>query len=133
MSRHGPKFDLKEWAKQLIEVYLEVSVELMPIIILTKHIVTKSVRYRVPNGYLRDTSFVALFSLTQMLTQMKILALHHHQLFHAIPINPLALSRILADNRTSHLDERKKMMQLWANYLDGLKVGAKVIPLKRAS
>lgn len=46
MSRHGPKFDLKEWAKQLIEVFLEVSVELMRIIILVKQIVIKLVRYR---------------------------------------------------------------------------------------
>jgi integrase len=38
-----------------------------------------------------------------------------------------------AYNRTSHLAERKKMMQLWADYLDGLKVGAKVIPLKRSA
>lgn len=36
-----------------------------------------------------------------------------------------------AYNRTSHLAERKKMMQLWADYLDGLKVGAKVIPFKQ--
>ena len=37
-----------------------------------------------------------------------------------------------AYNRTAHLAERKKMMQLWADYLDGLKQGAKVIPFKRA-
>lgn len=36
-----------------------------------------------------------------------------------------------AYNRTSHLEERKKMMQMWADYLDGLKTGAKVIPLRR--
>lgn len=29
-----------------------------------------------------------------------------------------------AYNRTSHLPERKKMMQTWADYLDGLKAGA---------
>jgi hypothetical protein len=38
-----------------------------------------------------------------------------------------------AYNRTSHLDERKKMMQLWSDYLDGLKQVAKVIPLKRTA
>ena len=38
-----------------------------------------------------------------------------------------------AYNRTAHLVERRKMMQLWADYLDGLKVGAKVIPLKRTA
>ena len=34
-------------------------------------------------------------------------------------------------NRTVHLDERRKMMQKWADYLDGLKAGAKVIPFKK--
>jgi hypothetical protein len=38
-----------------------------------------------------------------------------------------------ACNRTSHLAERRKMMQTWADYLDGLKSGAKVTPLKRQS
>jgi integrase len=35
-------------------------------------------------------------------------------------------------NRTQHLNERRKMMQKWSDYLDGLKAGAKVIPFKRA-
>ena len=35
-----------------------------------------------------------------------------------------------AYNRTAHLAERRKMMQLWADYLDGLKAGATVIPFK---
>ena len=49
-----------------------------------------------------------------------------HQLAHAVR-DPLGRSY----NRTTHLEERRKMMQVWADYLDGLKVGAKVIPLKR--
>lgn len=36
-----------------------------------------------------------------------------------------------AYNRTAHLEERRKMMQIWGDYLDGLKAGAKVIPLTR--
>ena len=36
-----------------------------------------------------------------------------------------------AYNRTAHIKERFKMMQLWADYLDGLKAGAKVIPFSR--
>lgn len=44
-----------------------------------------------------------------------------HQLGHAVR-DPLGR----AYNRTSHLPERRKMMQLWANYLDELKGGAKV-------
>jgi integrase len=49
-----------------------------------------------------------------------------HQLAHAVR-DPNGR----AYNRTAHLAERRKMMQLWADYLDGLKQGAKVIPLKR--
>jgi len=39
-----------------------------------------------------------------------------------------------AYKRDTHLlclEERKKMMQSWADYLDGLKNGAKVVPMKR--
>jgi len=36
-----------------------------------------------------------------------------------------------AYNDTEHLPERRKMMQAWADYLDGLKAGAEVIPLFR--
>jgi integrase len=49
-----------------------------------------------------------------------------HQLGHAVR-DPNGR----AYNRTAHLDERRKMMQTWADYLDGLKAGAKVIPLRR--
>jgi len=38
-----------------------------------------------------------------------------------------------AYDRTSFLPERIKMMQKWADYLDSLKVTAKVIPLKKKS
>ncbi len=48
-----------------------------------------------------------------------------HQLAHAVK-DPNGR----AYNRTAHLTERKKMMQLWADYLDSLKAGAKVIPFK---
>jgi integrase len=50
-----------------------------------------------------------------------------HQLAHAVR-DPNGR----AYNRTAHLVERKKMMQKWADYLDGLKAGAKVIPFKSA-
>jgi integrase len=46
-----------------------------------------------------------------------------HQLAHAVR-DPLGR----AYNRTAHLPERRRMMQLWADYLDGLKKGAEVIP-----
>jgi integrase len=36
-----------------------------------------------------------------------------------------------AYNRTAHLEERKKMMQLWSDYLDGLKEGAKILPFAK--
>jgi integrase len=50
-----------------------------------------------------------------------------HQLAHAVR-DPNGR----AYNRTVHLAERRKMMQLWADYLEGLKTGAKVIPISRA-
>jgi integrase len=34
-------------------------------------------------------------------------------------------------NRAEHLSERRKMMQAWADYLDALKAGGKVIPMHR--
>ena len=48
-----------------------------------------------------------------------------HQLAHAVR-DPNGR----AYNRTAHLVERRKMMQLWADYLDGVKAGAAVIPFK---
>lgn len=51
-----------------------------------------------------------------------------HQLAHSVR-DPLGR----AYNRTAHLPERRKMMQLWADYLDGLKQGAKVIPMQRTA
>lgn len=48
-----------------------------------------------------------------------------HQLAHAVR-DPNGR----AYNRTAHLDERRKMMQTWADYLDGLKAGAVVLPFK---
>lgn len=37
------------------------------------------------------------------------------------------------NNRTSHLPQRIKMMQTWADYLDKLKAGAEILPLRRNS
>lgn len=48
-----------------------------------------------------------------------------HQLAHAVR-DPNGR----AYNRTAHLAERRKMMQQWADYLDKLKAGAEVIPLR---
>jgi integrase len=48
-----------------------------------------------------------------------------HQLAHQVPD---ALGT--AYNRTKFLKERRAMMQLWADYLDKLKAGADVIPLR---
>jgi integrase len=48
-----------------------------------------------------------------------------HQLAHAVPD---ALGK--AYNRTKYLKQRREMMQAWADYLDKLKAGADVIPLR---
>ena len=49
------------------------------------------------------------------------------QLAHAVK-DPLGR----AYNRTHHIEQRKQMMQTWADYLDGLKQGAKILPFKKA-
>jgi len=51
-----------------------------------------------------------------------------HQLAHAVK-DPNGR----AYNRTSHLAERRRMMQQWADYLDKLKSGAKVMQLAKRS
>lgn len=38
-----------------------------------------------------------------------------------------------AYNRAERLAERRKMMQAWADYLDALRAGAKVLPIKRSA
>jgi integrase len=48
-----------------------------------------------------------------------------HQLAHAVR-DPNGR----AYNRTAHLPERRRMMQTWADYLDKLKAGADVIPIR---
>lgn len=50
-----------------------------------------------------------------------------HQLAHAVKD---ANGR--AYNRTAHLSARREMMQRWADYLDKLRIGADVIPLRAA-
>ncbi|WP_449369714.1 tyrosine-type recombinase/integrase [Thiomonas sp.] len=47
------------------------------------------------------------------------------QLAHAVPD---ALGR--AYNRTQFLEQRQQMMQAWADYLDKLKTGAQIIPIR---
>lgn len=37
-----------------------------------------------------------------------------------------------AYNRTKHLEERRRMMQVWADWLDERKAGAKVLPFRQA-
>jgi integrase len=51
-----------------------------------------------------------------------------HQLAHKVPD---ALGA--AYNRTKFIEQRKIMMQAWADYLDELKAGAKIISLMKSS
>jgi integrase len=51
-----------------------------------------------------------------------------HQLAHAVRD---ANGR--AYNRTTHLPARRRMMQGWADYLDSLRLGAKIVPFERQS
>lgn len=61
-------------------------------------------------------------------------------LLNELGFNPDAIERQMAHkepgvrgvyNKAQHMPERRKMMQSWADYLDGLKNGAKVTPIKR--
>lgn len=49
-----------------------------------------------------------------------------HQLAHAVK-DPNGR----AYNRATHLPERRKMMQAWADYLDSLRTNANVVPMRR--
>lgn len=49
-----------------------------------------------------------------------------HQLAHAVK-DPNGR----AYNRTTHLEERRRMMQTWADYLDRLKAGAEIVSIHR--
>ncbi len=51
-----------------------------------------------------------------------------HQLAHAVK-DPNGR----AYNRTAHLPQRRQMMQAWADYLDKIKAGAAVIPMKKSA
>jgi integrase len=51
-----------------------------------------------------------------------------HQLAHAVK-DPNGR----AYNRTAHLPERRKMMQQWADYLDKIKAGPQVIPIRQGA
>lgn len=82
-------------------------------------------------GYDKDTQTGHGFRATARTILDEVLQVRpdivEHQLAHAVK-NPNGR----AYDRTTYLPDRRKMMQTWADYLDGLKAGAKVIPLKRA-
>jgi integrase len=37
-----------------------------------------------------------------------------------------------AYHRSEYMDERRKIMQTWADYLDALRTGAKIVPIRAA-
>jgi integrase len=81
-------------------------------------------------GYDKDTMTAHGFRamartiLDEVLQQR--LDLIEHQLAHAVR-DPNGR----AYNRTAHLEGRRDMMQLWADYLDGLRQGAQVLPFTK--
>jgi integrase len=80
-------------------------------------------------GFTKDEVTVHGFRATARTILDEVLGVRpdyiEHQLAHAVR-DPNGR----AYNRTAHLPERHKMMQQWADYLDGLKAGADVIPFK---
>ncbi len=80
-------------------------------------------------GYSNDVQTAHGFRATARTIMDEVLGervdLIEHQLAHAVKD---ANGR--AYNRTAHLPARKDMMQRWSDYLDKLRVGADVIPLR---
>jgi integrase len=83
-------------------------------------------------GYDKDTVTAHGFRATARTILDEVLGFRtdiiEHQLAHAVK-DPNGR----AYNRTAFIKDRRKMMQQWSDYLDGLKAGAKVIPLPRAA
>ena len=81
-------------------------------------------------GYDTDTMTAHGFRATARTLLDEVLGFRpdyiEHQLAHAVR-DPNGR----AYNRTAHLAERRKMMQGWADYLDSLRIGGNVVPIKR--
>lgn len=82
-------------------------------------------------GYPKETHSAHGFRATARTIMDEVLGervdLIEHQLAHAVKdVNGRAY------NRTTHLPDRRKMMQRWADYLDTIRTGATVIQLKIA-
>lgn len=83
-------------------------------------------------GYAKDTMTAHGFRATARTIMDEVLGeradLIEHQLAHTVK-DPNGR----AYNRTAHLPARREMMQRWADYLDKLRIGADVIPLRGAA
>ena len=81
-------------------------------------------------GFSKDEATIHGFRATARTMLDEVLGFRpdfiEHQLAHAVKD---ANGR--SYNRTSHLPERAKMMQSWADYLDSLKAGATVLPFRK--
>ena len=95
--------------------------------LLSQHLI---VRYLQVGVISVVANFLFFVSARTMLDEQLGFPAHliEHQLAHAVKD---ANGR--AYNRTSFLEERKKMMQRWANYLDQLTIGGKVLTFKSAA
>lgn len=95
---------------------------------MSENTVNAALRYL---GYDRDTMTGHGFRAMARTVLDEVLGFRpdfiEHQLAHAVK-DPLGR----AYNRTTHLPERKKMMQGWADYLDGLRTAPeKVVPIRK--
>jgi integrase len=81
-------------------------------------------------GYPKEVTSVHGFRATARTIMAEVLDeridLIEHQLAHAVR-DPNGI----AYNRTKFLAQRRLMMQRWADYLDGLKVNAVVLPFRK--
>ena len=96
---------------------------------MSENTINAALRYL---GYDRDTMTGHGFRAMARTVLDEVLGyrpdLIEHQLAHAVK-DPLGR----AYNRTKHLPERRKMMQGWADYLDGLRTAPeKVVPIRKS-
>lgn len=94
---------------------------------MSENAVNAALRYM---GYDRDTMTGHGFRALARTVLDEVLGFRpdyiEHQLAHAVKD-----ANGTAYNRTAHLAERRRMMQAWADYLDGLRAGGVVVPFER--
>ena len=80
----------------------------------------------------KTTHFVAITDPSRVAGLLRAIDDYHGQpsVMAALKLAPFVFVRPSELRAAERLDERRKMMQAWADYLDGLRAGANVVNLK---